>query len=337
MKKTFVAAALSVMLAFSSAFPAMAAQRVNSAWAESYISSADSMGIIPSGISNIDMTRNITREEFCELVYNTVITVAKQNSIKITYNAREAHFYDTDSKAVMMLYRMEIIAGRTSTRFAPKENITREEAAVVLDKTAEYLGLVRFTNSDRFTDSRHIGEWAYKSVNNVCGMNLMSGMGDGRFNPTGYYTVEQAICSMIRVAGALPKESREKIDSNLYYLYNDSFYWVSDANGKVVFMLPAERYGGVSFYSNGSEILAFASMKGGNSSDIYSISSGRKLFTVNGNVCGTYANKNIIVSAVKNDATYYGVYSFDGKPVLSTEYSWDYLYTKGYVGTPNAW
>ena len=121
MKKTFAAAALSVMLAFSSAFPAMAAQRVNSAWAESYISSADSMGIIPSGISNIDMTRNITREEFCELVYNTVITVAKQNSIKITYNAREAHFYDTDSKAVMMLYRMEIIAGRTSTRFAPKE------------------------------------------------------------------------------------------------------------------------------------------------------------------------------------------------------------------------
>ena len=107
----------------------------------------------------------------------------------------------------------------------------------------------------------------------------------------------------------MPKESREKIDSNLYYLYNDSFYWVSDANGKVVFMLPAERYGGVSFYSNGSEILAFASMKGGNSSDIYSISSGRKLFTVNGNVCGTYANKNIIVSAVKNGATYYGVYS----------------------------
>ncbi len=81
-------------------------------------------------------------------------------------------------------------------------------------------------------------------------MNLMSGMGDGRFNPTGYYTVEQAICSMIRVAEALPKESREKIDSNLYYhSYNDSFYWVSDANGKVVFMLPAERYGGVSFYS----------------------------------------------------------------------------------------
>ena len=125
--------------------------------------------------------------------------------------------------------------------------------------------------------------------------------------------------------------------THLYYLYNDSFYWVSDANGKVVFMLSADRYSGVSFYSNGSEILAFASVKDGGASDIYSISTGRKLFTVNGNVCGTHANKSIIVSAVKNNETYYGVYDFDGRLVLPTEYSWDYLYTKGYVGTPNAW
>lgn len=336
MKKTIAILAMTFCLTVSN-FVGVSAALKTSSWATQYVSAAESLGIMPSSFGDKDLTQYISRVDFCELMYNTINKISTKNSVKVTYTARDSHFYDTDNNAVIALYRMGIISGKTSTKFAPNDYITREEAAAILYRAVNYLELKKFSNTNRFTDSRQISGWAYDSVDAICGMNIMSGMGDGTFNPSGYYTFEQAITTMIRLASSVPNESREKIENDIYYLYNDYFFWIENGEGEVKFKLSSDRYTGLNFYSNGEEILVFATLKNGTSTDAYSIASGKKLFNIPAHVYGTYADKRIIVSKQTDGKTLFGVYNFDGKQVLPIEYNWDYLYSNGYVGTQNAW
>lgn len=336
MKKTIAILTMAFCLTVSNSVGVLAAFK-NSSWSTEYVSEADELSIIPEYFDNMDLTKDIKREAFCDLMFNTINKISLENSVKVTYAARDSHFYDTDNKSVISLYRMGIISGKTSTKFAPDDFITREEAAAILDRAAEYLDLKKFTNTNRFTDSREISGWAYDSVEAVCGMNIMSGMGDGTFNPDGHYTLEQAITTMIRLVSSVPNESREKIGNDIYYVYNSYFLWIENGEGEVDFKLSSERYTGLNFYSNGEEILVFATLINSESTDVYSIVSGKKLFTIPAHVYGTYADKRIIVSKQTGDNIVFGVYNFDGKLVVPIEYTWDYLYSNGYVGTENAW
>jgi len=336
MKKTIAVLAMTFCLTLGNSVGVFASLKTSS-WASQYVTEAESLGILPSYFTDKDLTQNITREAFCDLMYNTIINVSSASSITVSYPVRESHFYDTDNKAVIELYRMGIISGKTSTKFAPTAYITREEAASILDRAAEHINLREFSNTNRFSDSRQISGWAYDSVDAVCGMNIMSGMGDGRFNPKGNYTMEQAVTTMIRFVSCVPNESREKISSDIYYVYNDYFFWIENGTGEVKFKLSSERYNGLNFYSNGKEILIFASAKNNASTDVYSTSNGKKLFSIPAQVYGTYADKRIIVSKQIDGNTLFGIYDFDGRAVLPIEYTWDYLYSNGYVGTPNAW
>lgn len=317
MKKKIIAAvmALSMLLGGS-----VYADTAHSDWAESYIAEAGGLGIIPSSILNTDMTEDITREQFCELAYSTIGVISKQNSIKITYTVRESKFSDTDNVAVTALKRMGIISGRTSTRFDPDASITREEAASILMRIADCLGLTKFASSELFTDRKEISSWAKESVNAVCGMNIMSGMGDGSFDPDGSYTKEQAVSTMIRLMNNVPDSgSREKIDNKRYYMSNSYYRWVENENGKVVFKVSAEKYGKVSFYSDGEKLLAFA--EDGANTDVYDIDSGKKLFTMEGTLAGIDSNKYILTA--DSEGALLNVYDFRGNKQQSGEYSWD--------------
>ncbi|MCD8037249.1 MAG: S-layer homology domain-containing protein [Clostridiales bacterium] len=327
MKKKIAAFVMAFsMLCGSTAFAAPA----YSEWAESFAEEAESLGIIPDSISDGDMTEAITRERFCELLYNTISLISTQNSIKITYTVRESYFYDTNNQAVTALRRMGIVSGRTSTKFDPDASLTREEAASILLRAVNYLDLTTFTSSETFSDRKDISSYAKESVNIVCGMNIMSGMGDGTFNPTGTYTKEQAISTMIRLMNNVPDDStKEKIDNNRYYISNAYYRWVEDENGNVVFKVSAEKYSGISFYSNGEKLLAFAVADG--TTDVYDIESGKKLFTIDGTVAGTNSDKYII--AQNTDGTFFGVYDFEGNMILPIESSWEELYNGKYVTT----
>ena len=74
------------------------------------------------------------------------------------------------------LKRMGVITGRTSTKFEPESLLTREEAAVILNNMADYFELTKFVNNNGFKDRNSISSWAKESVDNVCGMNIMSGV-----------------------------------------------------------------------------------------------------------------------------------------------------------------
>ena len=325
MKKKISLTLTSLCLAAGMCFSAQAAP-LNSPWADSFVAEAEQIGILPDFMFNDDLTENITREEFCELAYLTIEQAADLNSVVITYLARETNFTDTDNKAVTALKRMGVITGRTSTKFEPESLLTREEAAVILNNMADYFELTKFVNNNGFKDRNSISSWAKESVDNVCGMNIMSGIGDGVFDPGGNYTKEQAVSTMVRFFNSFPDEaSKEKIDNTKYYMSNAYFRGVEDDKGRVIFKLPASQYTDVNFYSNGEKVLAFAAADG--YTDIYDIENGRKLFTIPGLVTGTTSDKYIIAEA----GDVYGVYDFNGREILPIQHDWDYLYNEKYV------
>ena len=165
-----------------------------SEWAQKSVEVANEMGIVSSD-NEYDFTSPITREEFCKLAYNYV-----SSKDMLPESIAEIPFDDTKSTEIAALYAMGIIKGKSETAFAPNDTITREEAAVILDNLVKNTGEV-FTTMlyFSFADEKDVSDWAMNSVQTLCNMNVLKGVGDNRFDPKGSFTVEQAIVTLMRI------------------------------------------------------------------------------------------------------------------------------------------
>ena len=155
---------------------------------------------------NYNYAAFITREEFCELVFSYI------NNFKFNYinNFSEyifsaglikPPFADTNNKHIGVLNALDIINGKSETEFAPNDYLTREEAAVIINRLIKYM----YPNSAttemyfNFDDSEQISDWASSSIQAICNMGIMKGVGDNKFAPQDLYTTEQAITTLVRV------------------------------------------------------------------------------------------------------------------------------------------
>ena len=97
-----------------------------SKWAEDSIETAREINII-SG--NYNFPGAITREEFCELVFNYIKNFpGSAFSVGIIKHP----FTDTDNEHIEVLNALGIVKGKSETEFAPNGSLTREEAAAIL-------------------------------------------------------------------------------------------------------------------------------------------------------------------------------------------------------------
>ncbi len=165
-------------------------------WAKSDVEKAEALTII-NDVGNYNFPAPITREEFCELIYNYCANVAG----KLAAFDGENKFTDTDNPHILILNAMGIIKGKSETEFAPIDSLTREEAATIL------LRLINAVHPDaaatelyyEFTDSTEISDWAMNSIQVICNMGIMKGVGNNNFAPKEFYTTEQAIATIVRV------------------------------------------------------------------------------------------------------------------------------------------
>lgn len=133
--------------------------------------------------------KKITRADFAHIAYNML------NSVKpFTADATENLFNDTDKKEVNTLAGIGIIAGKGEKLFAPEDLITREEAAVLLDRIAKYLGIdmsmARIATG--YSDIESVSPWALSAVQNLSASNIISSEG-GAFNPKNDITAAEAV------------------------------------------------------------------------------------------------------------------------------------------------
>ncbi|QXM05260.1 S-layer homology domain-containing protein [Crassaminicella indica] len=151
-------------------------------WAKEAIEAMAQKGIISGREEGIfDPSANITRAEFATLMTKMMGYATENMEVPFTDVAKDAWYYSYVGAA----YKNGIIRGRSNTIFDPNGNITREEMAVIVAKVLDKQGYekVGLNGLDIFKDKENIASWAKEGVSLCVKENIISGMGNGQFNP----------------------------------------------------------------------------------------------------------------------------------------------------------
>ena len=237
MKKKFVLGVLCVSMILASGIGAAAeVSESHSQWAEESLISADEAGLLPNFFADRDLTANISRIDFCHLAYKML----EQKSL-ISENNVKSSFADTDDKEVTFLANSGIINGRSETEFAPNDDITREEAAVILTNTAEFMGVKEDIAlfDTVFSDYDTVSDWAKESVRKMDSLGIMRGVGDNNFSPKSNYTMEQSAVTMLKlfnldVSDYASNVYEVKIEGDLSLFSGEDKQWIKK-DGKTIF------------------------------------------------------------------------------------------------------
>ncbi|NLZ52178.1 MAG: dockerin type 1 [Thermoanaerobacteraceae bacterium] len=185
-----------------------------SQWAVEDIEKAISLKLIPP-LMQKNYRENINRADFCKLAVNLLVQktgktleeLLKENPASIQYNT----FTDTADEEILAANALGIVNGVGNGRFNPNGMISRQEAAVMLMRTAVVLGI---TETDElpevFADREAFADWAKDAITFVSSLKdkssnkkIMGGVGNGNFAPLGSYTREQAVVTMLRLFNAV--------------------------------------------------------------------------------------------------------------------------------------
>ena len=161
-----------------------------SGWAIEYVQRALELEILPPGL-NARFTEPITREEYCVLAVRLYERAA---GTEIT--ARQ-EFLDCEHPDVVKIGGLGVVQGVGEGNFAPQLTITREEAAVIIDRLLATLGRPLEPGATDFADVGEISEWAFEAAGRVREGGIMVGGGDNTFEPKASLTIEQTIKTML--------------------------------------------------------------------------------------------------------------------------------------------
>lgn len=196
-----------------------------SEWAKSDIADAENLGILDD--VSLEWTGNITRENFCSLVYNMLDKAMNINWKK----ADKSVFDDAAADSRITALNLEgIINGKGERIFDPDGSLTREEAAAILCRTAEYADVEGLNDekTNTYPDDSEISEWAKDSVYRLSNLKIMNGTDNG-FEPKGGYTAEQSAASVLRLYNIINNKDidlsfadklNERIDKSKNYMFS---------------------------------------------------------------------------------------------------------------------
>ncbi|PYI51017.1 S-layer homology domain-containing protein [Paenibacillus flagellatus] len=183
-------------------------------WAKGEVDAAIAAGLVPDAM-RIGYANAITRADFSELAVR-LLSVKTGKSIDGLLAERgkridRSAFRDTDDRDVLAAYALGIVSGKDGGLFDPYGDITRQEAAVMLSRTAQALGLGEAgAAAASFADDGDVAAWAKAAVLFVAsvkdktnGAAVMGSIGDNAFDPAGRYTRQQAFITIKRLLNAL--------------------------------------------------------------------------------------------------------------------------------------
>ena len=185
------------------ALPLAAFAQTPSGWATEEVSMAIELELVPEALQ-ADYQAPITREEFCTLVMVLWSLFGDETD---DIPAGENPFSDTDNPSVLAAYELGIVTGKSDSIFDPSGSILRQESAAMLARTVQALGIdTAHAPAAAFADGNQIASYAIYPINFVAEKEIMTGVGDNRFSPTGTYTREQSILTMVRLYDVLNSE-----------------------------------------------------------------------------------------------------------------------------------
>jgi hypothetical protein len=184
-------------------------------WAKPELQKANDLGLIPETLKGADMTKPITREEFCELAVLLYEKVTDQKSEPASPNP----FTDTANLQILKAYNLGITAGTSQTTFSPNVLINREQCAVMLFRAIKAIhpqGDYSVAGVKDFPDQKHISSWAFEAAKYMSKIGVIAGDAQGNFMPKattpaqeaagyGMATREQAIALSVRTYNKAPE------------------------------------------------------------------------------------------------------------------------------------
>ena len=163
-----------------------------SSWAQAEVERAVEAGIVPENLRG-EYTQAATRAEFCALAVGLYETVTGE---EIT---ERAEFTDTTDVNVQKMAGLGIVNGMGEGRFEPDSPLTREQAAALLSRLADSIGKPLAASAPSFADNGSISGWAKDAVGQMQASGVMGGVGSNTFDPSGTYTREQSMITMLRM------------------------------------------------------------------------------------------------------------------------------------------
>uniref|UniRef100_UPI00058F6D2E S-layer homology domain-containing protein n=1 Tax=Effusibacillus pohliae TaxID=232270 RepID=UPI00058F6D2E len=182
-----LAAALVLGTVAPSAFAATSFNDIDSSYAKQAILELADKGIL-SGVGNgqFNPQGTLTREQFATIVVK---------ALGLQANATTSSFTDVSGWSVPYVeaaYKAGIIAGVGGGKFNPTGIVTREQAAAILVKAAQYQKVSVDLNAPlNFSDASQVSDWAKQYVAAAAKLGLVKGA-DGKFDPQGNATREAA-------------------------------------------------------------------------------------------------------------------------------------------------
>lgn len=163
-----------------------------SGWAADSVAGAVAKGLVPQDMQS-DYTQPTTRAQFCALA----VAFYEQATGKAITQRKT--FSDTSDPNIEKMGGLGIVSGVGGDRFAPNGTLTREQAATMLARLAEAVGEPLPEQMATFADRAQISSWAAAAVGQVQGVGVMGGVGDNRFDPSGLYSREQSMITLLRL------------------------------------------------------------------------------------------------------------------------------------------
>lgn len=164
-------------------------------WAGEAINYLAGKGIVNGRTLNrFEPESNITRAEFSKIIAEAFFSGEKGGAVAFN-DVEEGEWY---YNAVSVLAEKGIVKGSPDGYFSPNSNISREDMAVIIARTAEVTGKsFSYGNSEpEFFDGGNISDYAVEAVTNLYKAGVISGMPDGTFAPRDNLTRAQA-CKVI--------------------------------------------------------------------------------------------------------------------------------------------
>ncbi len=207
MKKTkrFLSIMLVISIIVSVFSVPVFADTTPSEWAVSEVELAENANLITEKVKE-DYQKNITREEFCEMVVKlyTAITGTKPT-------VASTNFVDVNNDEISKAYGLGIVYGTSETEFAPNNYITRQEICTMLVRcinkaiadanVSDYPSYAEI--SAEYADASQVADWAMPSVSYAIDNEIMKGVYAGLWNtlicPLDNTTREQAVLMIWRV------------------------------------------------------------------------------------------------------------------------------------------
>lgn len=223
---------------------------LSSDWAHEEVVRAVELGVVYDPYRSFgDTGRPITRGDFAS---NAAALVAKGFGVNMhgyalitRYRGEVEHGYFPYS-AVDAAKDLGILQGRgdeTADADDAYSYITRQEAAVMLARTYRVYQSAEPGKLEplSFADRDEIADWALADVELVNQLGLMTGVGEGRFDPLGSYTVEQCILSLLRLYEKVPFDGSGRENPFVIPKLEGGFFH-SDYHSEISFAIETEDY-----------------------------------------------------------------------------------------------